>query len=1585
MEKRAERGLIERVAEAVPRPLAAFARQLYAGLSASDLAALPLDELVAGARSLWAFAAVRPRRQALVRVFHPSAKPHGWQSRHIVAEIVNDDMPFLVDSVTQALQRHGLTVELVVHPVVHLERDGRGRRSAFDRGAAESFMQLRLSGPLDAAGATALTADLLAVLADVRAAVDDWRPMLRRMTDEAEALGRIGKLPASVDLDEERAFLFWLANNHFTLLGAREYAYDGRGRQARMRVVAGSGLGILRDPAVHVFDGARNLAALPPPVRRFLESPEPVMIAKATQRATVHRNEPMDVIGIKRLDAKGRVVGEQRFVGLFTSSAYGHNPHDTPLVRRKIADVVTRAGLDPQGHDGKALLHVLETFPRDELFPIPTDELYAVALGILQLQERHRIALFVRRDPFERFVSCLIYVPQDRYSSGLREQFAAVLAEAFGGELASSSLQVGISALARLRLLITTRPGNVPTVDLGALEARLIEIGRTWTERLTAAAVARHGDAGYAIARRYAKAFPAAYAERFAAEQALDDVAHIEAASAELPALLLYRRTGRGDAEPGFKIFRKGQPVPLSDVLPMLENRGFRVLTEAAFAVRPADDPTPTWIHDFELASVDGAPIDVAAVRTLFHDGLLATWRGLAEEDGFNRLTVTAGLAWREIAVLRAYARYLRQIGFTFSQRYIETTLASHPDIVAAIVTLFHARFDPTLTKKAAALAKAATDTIERALDAVTVLDEDRILRRYVNLVTATVRTNYHQRGADGEPKPYISFKMDSRAVDELPRPRPLFEIWVYAPDVEAIHLRGGKVARGGIRWSDRREDVRTEILGLMKAQQVKNAVIVPVGSKGGFVVKRPLAASAGRAALQAQGIECYRTLMRGMLDVTDNRKGGGIVHPTAVLRHDADDPYLVVAADKGTATFSDIANAVAHDYGFWLDDAFASGGSVGYDHKALGITARGAWISVERHFRELGVDLARQTITVVGIGDMAGDVFGNGMLRSRLIKLVAAFNHQHVFLDPDPDPAASYAERLRLFNTPRTTWADYDAKLISKGGGVFERAAKSIKLTAEIKALLGLAVDATTPAELIQAMLRAPVDLLWFGGIGTYVKAAEESHLQAGDRASDALRIDAGEVRARVIGEGANLGVTQRGRIAYAARGGRLNTDAIDNSAGVDMSDHEVNIKILLSDPVAAGKLAVPARNKLLAQMAGEVSEHVLRDNYLQTLAISLAARAGPALLDPAQLLMHRLEHAADQKVDHDSALDRALEALPNDAALADRRSAKTGLHRPEIAVLLAYAKLDLKDALATSALLDDPALEPDLRGYFPKPLQQRYADAIARHGLRREIVGTVLSNEIVNRGGLTFVSDLAMQTGASTERIARAYATVRILLGLEALWPALEALDDKLDAAHQLGLFQRAADALRLATRWLLRQPDHGTVGETCRHYAAGVQRLIQRLPRIDPTLAAEAVATDVPPDLAHRIAILGSLARHLDVLRLAEAARVDVADAGKTYVKAGRRFGIASLRALAAAVPAPDGWSRTAVDNLSDDLADHQERIARRILRTPHGIDEWIEHNREAIARLDQVVANLQTGGAPDLARLAVAERVLREMLD
>ena len=1572
MEKRAEQSLIDRIVAAVPKPLAGFTRQLYAGVSVNDLAGLPLDELVGGARSIWEFGAERPPDTPRVRLFHPNAKTHGWVSQYIIVEIVNDDMPFLVDSVVAALRRHDLTVELLSHPVVRVTRDPKGKRTGFGEGAPESIIQLRLSGPLDAAGADTLAGELVTVLADVRAAVGDWRAMLQRLTDCTATLDTTDR----AELAEERAFLQWLADNHFTLLGAREYAYDRRGKQPRMSVVEGSGLGVLRDPEVQVFTGARNLAALPAQVRAFMEDAEPLLIAKATQRATVHRPEPMDVIGLRRHDPKGRVASETRFIGLFTQSAYSQNPHEIPVVRRKIAQVVARAGFAPAGHDGKALLHILETFPRDELFQISTDELYTIALGILQLQERQRIALFVRRDPFERFVSCVIFVPQDRYSSALREQFSSVLAQAFGGELASASVQVGISPLARLRLLVTTTPGQVPEVNLAALEVRLVEIGRTWSERLTAAAIGRYGEAGYAIAKRYARAFPAAYADVFTAREAIDDIARIEAMTDDLPTPYLYRRAGADPAQPRFKIFRKGRPVHLSDVLPMLENRGFRVLTETPFEVRPAGADAPTWIHDIELAAVDGAAVDVEAVRELVHDGFIASWRGLAEDDGFNRLSLTARLAWREVALLRAYAKYLRQTGFTFSQSYIETTLATHPAITAAIVQLFHARLDPAHAKKSATLAAAAAEAIAQALDDVTVLDEDRILRRYVNLVQSTLRTNYYQPGADGAPKPYMSFKLDSRTVDELPKPRPLVEIWMYAPDTEGIHLRGGKVARGGIRWSDRREDFRTEILGLMKAQQVKNVVIVPVGSKGGFVVKKPLPASAGRAALQEQGIECYRTLMRGMLDVTDNRKGATIVHPDAVVRHDPDDPYLVVAADKGTATFSDIANAISHDYGFWLDDAFASGGSVGYDHKALGITARGAWVAVQRHFRERGVDIDRDGITAVGIGDMAGDVFGNGMLRSRAIRLVGAFNHQHIFLDPDPDPAKSFAERQRLFTTPRTNWADYDAKLISKGGGVHERAAKSIKLTAEVKALLGLAADSLPPAELIQAILKAPVDLLWFGGIGTYIKSADESHLQAGDRANDALRVDAREIRATVIGEGANLGVTQRGRIEYAAPGGRINTDAIDNSAGVDMSDHEVNIKLLLSDPVGAGKLSQPERNKLLAAMADEVSDHLLRNNYLQTLAISLAARAGTDLLDPAQQQMHRLEHAAG--------LDRALEALPTDAALAARRNAKAGLYRPEIAVLLAYAKLHLYDELLKTKLLDDPGLSGDLKGYFPKVLQQRYPDAIQRHGLRREIVGTVLCNELVNRGGLTFVSDLETH-GGTIERIAKAYVVARELLGLPALWAALEALDGTIDAALQLRLFARLARALAATTRWLLRQSDRGGIGDTVRHYGAGLEQLAKRLPKIDRALQDDEPEDGVPAELAPQLALTVSLSRHLDILRLAEAAGVDVADAGKTYIKAGRRLGIASLRALAAAVPTPDGWSRTAVDTLADDLADHQERIARRILRTPRGLEDWIERNQGAVTRLDTVVANLQTGGAPDLARLTVAERVLRELLD
>lgn len=1548
--------------------LGAFARQFYAGLAIADLEARTPEALLAGVASIWSFFEQRDPDVPKVRVFRPQGD---WAGAPLVVEIINDDMPFLVDSVSSALDRFDLNLELLIHPVFRLSRDDRGHRTGLGGDKAESVMQVIASGTIDDAELPTVEAWLKQVLSDVRAAVVDWRSMLHRLSLISAELDdpALAALPAvAAEVAETKEFLRWLSANHFTFLGFRDYVYETVDGHSVMKVSDGGGLGILRDPNFAVFDGVRTLADLPVEVRAFLEAPNLLMVTKANRRSTVHRPVHLDVIGIKKLGADGKVAAERRFVGLFTSGAYNQSPTEIPLVAAKIRYVMERAGYASSSHNGKALIQILETFPRNELFQIPADELYDQAMGILQLQDRKRIALFARRDPFRRFVSCLVYVPADRYDSALRDRFHELLAEAYNGRVSNSYILLNETPLARLHIILGTNRDDAHEVDVAALERRLIEAGEGWADALQAALPgAKLPGSGWL--KRYRNAFPAAYRERHRGAEAVEDISRVERALKGETVFWLYRRPGQSDSELSFKIFHTGGAIALSDVLPMLENRGLRVLTEVPFKIRPLGEREPVWVHDFDLTTQDGRAIDVASARDRFHAGFHATWTHQAEDDAFNKLILSAGLDWREVSVLRAYAKYLKQAGFTYSQSLIEATLSRHDRIAAQLVQYFHYRFDPT--RHDDTKARGALVEIEHALDAVSVLDEDRILRRYVNVMQATLRTNFYQHAADGSPKAYTSFKIESAQVADLPKPLPLYEVWVYSPEVEAIHLRGGKVARGGIRWSDRREDFRTEILGLLKAQTVKNAVIVPVGSKGGFVVKRPPAPEAGRAAIQAHGIECYKTLMRGLLDITDNRVEGAIVHPPQVVRHDADDPYLVVAADKGTATFSDIANGVSRDYGFWLDDAFASGGSAGYDHKALGITARGAWVAVERHLREAGIDLSRDEISVVGIGDMSGDVFGNGMIHSDKLRLVGAFNHLHIFVDPNPDAARSFVERKRMFTTPGTTWMDYDKSLLSEGGAIYERSAKLIKLSPQVQELYGLPRDSVTPSDLIQAMLRAPVDLLWFGGIGTYIKAAEETHLQVGDRANDALRIDGREVRAKVVGEGANLGVTQKGRLEVAANGGRINTDAIDNSAGVDCSDHEVNIKILLSEPVQKGLLDIPSRDSLLASMANEVCHLVLRDNYLQTFAMSAAQHEGPEFVEVARRMMARLEK--------DVALDRQLESLPTNAQLDQRRSAGLPMGRPELAVLLAWAKIALYNALLPSDVPDDAALAGDLAAYFPAALRENYAETITRHGLKREIIATCLTNEMLNRGGMALTIELSGETGAAVPRLASAYVVARSLLGLPDLWAGIEALDGRADARVQLDLYRAVQKAHAAAIRWLVRQPLPAVIGEAVALLAPAVERLKASV----GTVAVEPAA-GVPADLASAIAGLVRLVSQLDVLALAEKAGVDIGRAGDVYAAVGQRLGFEVVRTVAGALPLADGWARQAVSGVLDDLARQQQAVAIAALAHAGGLEGLLADHAAAAGAVDAVLADLSNGPAT-LARVTVAERALRGLIN
>ncbi|HVJ54830.1 MAG TPA: NAD-glutamate dehydrogenase [Aliidongia sp.] len=1588
--------LIERIvemaatAESGDRPADRFVREFYSNVPPDDVLTRTPEDLLAAVTTLWQFMAERRPGRAKLRVLDPHESANRWASGRAIVQIVNDDMPFLVDSVTAALNNLDLVVHLVIHPVIPVERDGAGNLVGLAQGptgdARESVMQVELSGPVNAERAQAILKALEPVLADVRAAVVDWGAMRKHVDRIGDELGSAAlPVPAS-EAAEAAAFLTWLIDDNFTFLGYREYVFDESG----LSVVPGAGRGILRNDAYLVFDGLRNFTTLSPEVQQFLRSPQLMMISKSNRKSTVHRAARLDTIGIKMFGPEGKVVGQKLIIGLFTSASYSQSPRAIPVLRRKVLRCQERSGFARDSHDGKALQHILDTYPRDELFQIDEAELFSTARGILHLQERQRIALFVRQDPFERFVSALVYVPRDRLNADVRRRMAAILEQAFGGKLQSEVPHLEASALARIHFTIATTPGQMKPVALERVERQLVEAGRVWADRLGEALAAAFGsEPGQDLLRRFAEALPNAYVERFSANVAAADIRHIlDVENGAAVTLTLDRDRPGATAAIRLKTFHGGEPIALSDVLPMLENLGLKVINEMPFEVRPAGAERPVWIQEFEMLPRTGTAVDLIEAAPRFEEAFPAIWLEAVENDGFNRLVLLGGLTVREIVVLRAYCKILRQAGIAFSQSYMEDTAAAHAGIARLLVRLFEAQFDPARPDAGReAEAQAIADEIKAALEGVTNLDEDRILRSFLLLIRKSLRTNFYQHGLDGAPKPYLSIKLASQEIDLLPLPRPLVEIFVYSPRMEGCHLRGGKVARGGIRASDRKEDFRTEVLGLMKAQMVKNSVIVPVGSKGGFIVKRPPAAG-DREALHAEIVACYKYLMFGLLDLTDTISGDAIVPPKDVVRRDSDDPYLVVAADKGTATFSDIANGVALDYGFWLGDAFASGGSIGYDHKVMGITARGAWEAVKRHFRELGKDIQAADFTCVGVGDMAGDVFGNGMLLSQHTKLIGAFNHQHIFIDPDPDPSVSWVERKRLFDLKGSSWEDYDRTTLSKGGEIYRRSAKSIALSPEARARLGVAEETLAPAQLIQILLKQPVDLLWFGGIGTYVKASAESHAEAGDRTNDALRINAGQLRTRVIGEGANLAVTQRARIEFALKGGRLNTDAIDNSAGVDTSDHEVNIKIGVGNMLASGKLDPSQRASFLATMTDEVAGLVLEDNYLQTQALSLTESEASALLDQHARLMRALERSGR--------LDRAIEFLPDDETLAQRAASKRGLTRPELAVLLAYAKNAAYAELLSSDLPDEPELEADLVSYFPRRMQELSVADLKAHRLRREIIATQIANAMVNRMGPSFVVEMQSRAGRSTADIARAYRITRDVFELPSVWRAIEALDNRVSAATQLRLLSEVKTVAERTTRWLLQSGLPLDISARIKEFLPGVKRLAAELPKILPEgekryleeRTAPFVEAGVPETLAARTAALANLAAGLDIVRIDEAAKqIDVVEMGRLYYDTGERLGLDALRGATRAMPVTNNWQGLACAAMLDDFYGLQRDIVQRVLDEGGKADDrlasWLDRRQEAVSRIQEMIAEIGRAGPADLAMLTVAGRQLRAL--
>ena len=1578
----------------------------------ADIASSSAEELFGTSASFWDFAQKRRPGEPLIRVFNPREDAHGWNSPHTVIEVVTDDMPFLVDSLTAELNYQGLIVHLVIHPIFTVRRNTKGELKSCSpategEGKPESFMHFEVSGQSDPAALARLTSRTEQVLEDVSAAVQDWPEMKDRVAALIEDLSaESAKKVARDERAQTKAFLEWLNDDHFTFLGYREYRHTGTGAKQRLKAEAG-GLGVLRDADRAIFENWANDAPLPEDVRSFIRQPRLMMVTKANQRASVHRRVHMDVVGVKTFDARGNVTGERMIVGLFTSAAYSRSPMNIPMLRGKIEAALSQTAFPPSSHDAKALSHILENYPRDELLQIAPKHLLANALGILHLQERQRTAMFVREDPFKRYVTALVFVPRDRFDTNLRIKLAEILEDAFDGTLSAFYPEFGVeSVLVQILYVIKIGPGGIPKYSIEKIEDRLREATRSWEDSLRDALIeARGEESGLVMFQRYGQAFTPAYRDRYGPEDGVQDIALIDAARiADGLQLNLYRTEGEPETTVHLKLYHSGAPLPLSDVIPMLENMGLKVMGEEPFEVNYVygEHTGEIWVHDFAMEARSGMPVDLGAVRDSFHACFAGVFTGHVADDGFNNLVLGAGLEWREILVLRSYCKFLLQSRIQFSQSYMEDTLANNPALAGLIVALFFARFDPAVagTPAASRCVKKLRHQFTEGLDAVVNLDEDRILRRFSNAIESTLRTNFFMTEDDGALKTYASFKIDSQCVEELPEPRPKKEVFVYSPRMEGCHLRGGDVARGGIRWSDRREDFRTEILGLQKAQTVKNAVIVPVGAKGGFVCKALPAPTgdpqADRQATQTEVIACYTTLIRGLLDITDNFVDGKIVVPKDVVRLDEDDPYLVVAADKGTATFSDIANSISQDYGFWLGDAFASGGSAGYDHKKMGITAKGAWESVKRHFREIGHDTQSQEFSVVGVGDMSGDVFGNGMLLSKHIRLVAAFNHMHIFFDPDPNPARSFAERARLFAMPRSSWTDYDAKLISKGGGIFDRKAKSIKLSAQMKSFLDVSADAMTPNELIRAILVAQSDLLWFGGIGTYIKSSDESNADADDRSNDGVRVDAELLNCKVVGEGANLGLTQLGRIEFARNGGRLNTDFIDNSAGVDCSDHEVNIKIALDDVVSGGDMNLKQRDALLVKMTDEVSDLVLNDNYLQTQTISLAERRATELLEAQWRVMRALERRG--------LLDRTIEHLPDDDAMSDLQDDDLGLTRPEYAVLFSHSKIALYGDLLPSQVPDDPYLMTDLSRYFPKPLRERFETQISRHRLRREIVATYATNSLVNRVGATFVQDLQERSGAAPDDITRAYVIARDAFDLRPVWRDIEALDLKVDAAVQMDMAHELEMLVERMTVWFLNNARRPLdIAATIGRYAPGIRELVDDLPEIVAEEDRRGIAAQtarltersVPKALARKIASLQVLAAGGDVVQIARESSVPVLDTGRVYFELGSRLGIDWLRHAARAIEPGTDWERLAVESIIDDSYGHQSALTNQVLDVAGGgklgskaaegvIEVWIASRDGAVGRTVQLLDSLRESEAVDLAMLTVANGQLRGLL-
>lgn len=1584
----------------IAAPLKAFAADYYELFPIEELEGRKISDICGSIFGWWNMIAERPTNGAAkVRVFNPNLEEDDWLCPHTVVAVLQQDMPFLVDSLRIELNRRGITVHGVYSSIHQMGRDKhlklvsalpRSAKAPAKKGVTyhkEALIYFEINLHTDAAEMAELAESLTSVLEDVAVVVADYKPMLAAVDRVVDELGKVPESEHVVDLDESREFVRWLGDGHFTFMAYSEYEFFDQNGNRALREIPERRLGLFRH---HAKDqGPVAMDDFNPGMARFHLTPKVLAFSKSSVRSRVHRHAYSDYVVVKRYN-KGKVVGECRFMGLYTSPVYTLSPTRIPLIRKKVEQVVSRVNLDPMSHDCKALKQVLETFPRDELFQSSGSELFETAVGVVRINERYMVRLFMRRDPYGKFVNALVYVPRDIFSTAIRERIQALISKAINARECEFTTYFSESILARAHLVFRVDPSKPIDYDIKKLQDKIVDITRTWEDHLHEALIENHGEEkGAGLFKIYQYAFSSAYKEHFDARAAVFDIETMRKIDGpNVLGMSFYQPVGSDKHQFRFKVFQYNKTLELSEGIPVLERMGMRVIGEHPYLIDLGEERY--WMHDFELVYDLPADVDIHSARHLFQEAFAAVWAGKCENDSFNHLVLGASLDWREVLILRVYARYMKQTAFNFSQTYIANTLANHMAITRDLVALFRARFDPeSAGEHADKQCAQLKEKILAALDQVDNLNEDRIIRRYLDMITGSLRTNFFQTNEAGDYKDYVSIKFAPRTIPEIPEPRPLYEIFVYSPRVEGVHLRGGAVARGGLRWSDRLQDYRTEVLGLVKAQQVKNAVIVPNGAKGGFVCKQK-PKSGGREAIQQEGIECYKIFICGLLDLTDNLVDGKVLPPKSVVRHDSDDPYLVVAADKGTATFSDIANGISAQYGHWLGDAFASGGSQGYDHKGMGITARGAWVSVKRHFMEMGINTQTTDFTVIGIGDMAGDVFGNGMLMSEHICLTAAFNHLHIFIDPTPDAAKSFKERKRLFELPRSSWSDYDRKLISAGGGIFERSAKSITISPQMKKVFAIKEDKLTPTELISALLKAPVDLIWNGGIGTYVKSSAESHAQVGDKGNDNLRVNGNELNCKVFGEGGNLGMTQLGRIEYCLNGGACNTDFIDNSAGVDCSDHEVNVKILLNEVVTSGNLTEKQRNQLLEQMTDNVAELVLHNNYRQTQALSIAQFQSRQRVGEYRRFINALETSGR--------LNRALEFLPADDVLVERQAGGKSLTRPELSVLLSYAKVQLKEELAVPEICNDAFISQLVENAFPLEVRKRYRDQMYNHRLRKEIIATQLANDMVNIMGINFCQRQMESTGAKPSEVARAYVAAREIYALDAFWRDIEALDYQVGAQLQLEVMSRMMRRIRRATRWFLRnRRTNLDVAAEIKAFSAPLTKLRTALPELvrgEPKKqwlkeSKRLIAAGVPEPVAARASIPINVAPGLSMVEAAVQSGVDILRVAEVHMAVSDYLGLDWFADQISDAKVENYWQSMAREAFLDDL-DSQLRTITASLITSSDVKapidsviaNWAEQQKVLVERWGSMMADLRGNTGTDFAIFSVA---LRELLD